>query len=291
MTDDDELIAFGRRDVDELQDVLRWWRRQQMTTPPRAPESIRNAPDVYIARTPAAGIPARQGDPGSASPGSPGSGTGTDSAAYDVFWATCRCYRIDDSVSSDVDVFLIDQKLTVYNLSKNAIPGKTLIYAIKDKTGKWVAVPFDGTGGSSAGFWARLTNKAFISGGYIRYTFEYVTDSDIPTAITWTDAGVSIKYAYEVNNVDIPVALSESPGSGTGTHTAQDAFPTIVWMWPSNTGRYYLFWAVARWEIVEIVSGSAPTYIGYIKRYDQTNPTPTLFNFEKCIIIDANALA
>lgn len=280
---DRELQVLAPELIAELQEVLSWYRNKKQRLLPYRELPLPTT-QVYIARTPTAGIPARDPDIGS---GSPGSGTGTESAIADVFWATCNCYYIDDTIQSDVDIFKMDFDLPVYNLGKLAIPGRTLIFAVLDATGKWIALPFD-FNQSAIGFWARLTNKTYVSGGYIQYSFEPVSDSNLPSAITWTDGGPSAKFAYEVNNVGVPVALSETPGTGTGTHTTQDEFPTIVWMTLGKTGTYYLFSAPPRWEIVQIESGGPPTYLGHILEWNQS--TQALMLFEKCLIIDANAL-
>lgn len=96
-------------------------------------EQVWQTPDVYIARTPAGGIE------GYTTP----LGTDSGSDAADAHYGYCQIYRIRD-IGSDVDVIPISIYRDVWNLSREGIAGDTLIGAIKDKTGKWLAFPFSG---------------------------------------------------------------------------------------------------------------------------------------------------
>lgn len=89
------------------------------------------APEVYVVRTPDAGIAAL-------GPTGTGSGTDTYPMAGDVAGsATCSVYYIDDTGT------LVDAgfTITVYNLSLQRIYGDIFITARRDKFGKWVADP------------------------------------------------------------------------------------------------------------------------------------------------------
>lgn len=256
-------------------------------------------PNVYLALTPPGGIPAMweergtgtgSGTQGDQSAGTTGTGTLGDVGDRPGY-ADCTLFQLNYATSTGRALThprtgSLGFTERVYNPTFTAIPGGHYFPVMRDPFGDWWIVQ-GGGGGSTTGFWARLTNKTFISGGYIQYTYEKVKDSPTPSAITWTDLA-STGTAYEVNNVDVPVALSETPGTSTGTHTSQDEFPTIVWMWPSPNGSYALFDQPPRIEICQIISGSGGVYQAYVLRYDQVSGG--LANLEKCTLIDANSL-
>lgn len=75
---------------------------------------------------------------------------------------------------------------------------------------------------SEAGFWARLVSKTVVADEYIEYGYQPVADSDIPVPITWTGSGsgAAVDFAYEVNDVDLPVV---APSSGAGGECCPDA--------------------------------------------------------------------
>lgn len=265
------------------------------------PPSPGEPPWTYVVLTPPGGIPAMWEETvydegtgsGTQNDDLAGTGSGTVGDAGDrPGFADCDVYQLQDQLNNGKPLHHprlepLGFTITVYNKSFTAIPGGHFYNAVRDPWGFWY-VDQAASSATASGLWGRLTGKSYPPGGYIQYTFELVADSDSPTAVTWTDQSTT-GIAYEANNVDVPVALDETPGTGTGTHTTQDEFPTIVLLW-KGAGDYYLFWAVARIEIVQIESGSAPEWSGFIKGYDQSNPSDPLFNFEACLIVDANAL-
>ena len=242
------------------------------------------APEIYVAKTPSAGIPAiTQTNPGK---------------------ADCEIYRLIPAIGSDGEADLEEvpnHEKTVYNISGIDIEGDVYVLVSKEKYGSWVVGP-----PGDAGFWGRITHKTPGGGGeYTRYQFTRVHDSVDPRAITWLD-GELTGIAFEVNNIDLPVYNGE-------VGTAADHPPLIVWLrkgenaipgftgtgtLPEVTGTgtgsgrgetYYLFDQQPRWEFVEKlgVAGEDGYADGVLLRWDQ--PSDSWISVESVYIIDANA--
>lgn len=194
--DEQELQVPSPALIQELQDMLAWWRARKMEPPKSVLPPLAQTPDVYIARAPKTGIPAREDDPGSGCPGS-----GTDSSIADVFSADCECYRIDDSVPSDVDLFKIHRTLPIYNIGPTAIAGHAPLLVVKDKTGKWVGVPII-TGGTTLFVFFTLsgaltTSTSSVSGCTVNRYFgganpgATITVSNVPASSNYIFSGAS----------------------------------------------------------------------------------------------------
>jgi hypothetical protein len=123
---------------------------------PFAPQELGTAPEIYIARTPAAGIPAIVGEfsytgtgTGSCIPGWAGTGTGTGTGTWATDddqpgYADCQVYRIIERCGVPVVDHVSGLVKRVYNLSTSAIPGDTWIRIARDKWGSWLAEPQSG---------------------------------------------------------------------------------------------------------------------------------------------------
>lgn len=127
---------------------------------------------------------------------------------------------------------------------------------------------------NETGFWARLRDKEFPVGEYVRYKWEPVIDTTKYDHISWKD---QLEFceppeipAYEVNDVDLPTILS---GPDPDAWRASGGQPPIVWMRPGQ-GNYMLFEQPPRWEDVEkvgsgIIISGVLYYQGILVRYDQ----------------------
>lgn len=116
--------------------------REQSTVPQRSKpiqweDPLLQTPDVYLGYAPVGGIPGWSSSPGSGS---------VDQAAQA---RNCTLYRISQSGSLSGDIMPVGIYRPVFNLTATEITAGTLFLAIKDKTGKWIAVPL--SAGSSEG--------------------------------------------------------------------------------------------------------------------------------------------
>lgn len=112
---------------------------RNVNTPNRfaQPDPEFSTPEVYVALTPAGGIPALV----------PGTGTGGSDIGATPGTADCYIYRNDLTTGQ-----LTYSGFTkpVYNLSGTAVPGNAFVIAERDKWGTWFAVDMsEGGGGSS----------------------------------------------------------------------------------------------------------------------------------------------
>lgn len=269
---------------------------------PVEPVAQGEEPPMYVVLTPPGGIPAMWeetsgGGTGSAGDAVAGTGTGTLGDQGDrPGFADCDAYGLTFVTPGGAQLThprleSLGFSVTVYNAAFTAVPGSRFVTAVRDALGQWWADRLPGSSAAApAGFWARLTGKTYVTGEFIRYTFEPVIDGTSPTTVTWTDGAVSGSYAYEVNNTDLVVAVSEAAGTGTGTSTTQDDYPTIVWMWPSSYGSYYLFEITPRWEFVAITdhADGSQRFPGRIVTWDQYNQQVITLEGD-ILIFDINA--
>lgn len=124
--------------------------RQDTTKPPQAPE-------VYVARTPTAGIPAL---------GVEGTGTSTDDVPGS---ADCPIYQLVDAPGTAEDAFLskVGQvEHTVYNVGEEDVPGDRWVVIIRDKFGKWLVVGNEGSGGDRWRFVKPTSENVDANGMY-----------------------------------------------------------------------------------------------------------------------------
>lgn len=126
-----EAYVLTREDVMALKDIARAVRGNVRIPRFQVPDSISQAPEVYIAKTPAGGIPALSG-----------AGTSGDIPGH----ALCQIYRIIDNDSGGtapaaVSLWTADElKKTVYNLSSSTIAGNKWTPVMRDKFGDWLAI-------------------------------------------------------------------------------------------------------------------------------------------------------
>ena len=167
------------------------------------------APEVYIARTPNAGIPAMyEGQL---------TGTGTLAPTDDVpAYATCQIWKV--SYPNLIKVTDLTRK--VYNLFTEDIPGDSWILVARDKFGTWVATaPAPSSSSKILGYRYfcdgespinRQVEYAYYEDGhfqFIRYTGVCCDCVDYPTVSTGTGSGTF------------------DPGTGTGT--LDDSYDTL----------------------------------------------------------------
>lgn len=170
-------------------------------------DNLNQAPEVYIARVPDAGIPALgEGNTGTASDDAPGS-------------ADCDIYKINDD--DDLERVATLEK-TVYNLSTKKIMERW-VPVFRDKFGKWLA---QGPQGVNARFWFTANGSKTSSGVSVAVTVVRMLQGDQPTGtITAHDPGVG--YTTESGTLGLAsvdddgkvwidfVVCASSPGTGT----------------------------------------------------------------------------
>jgi hypothetical protein len=132
------LAGLTPEECDLLRDMAQWY-GQRKAELKHAPPHLGTAPHAYIVVAPNGGIAAYDPEPG----------TDTGSSVADVNYANCKCYRIDNSFLSDVDVKPISRTLPVWNLGPSAVTVGTIGLAVRDETGKWIWTPL--SAGTSSG--------------------------------------------------------------------------------------------------------------------------------------------
>ena len=263
---ENNLLTVTNEELVLLRQMLADYLRDRRFQPRFVDEPDDQATEVHVARTPTGGIPARTLlDDGSTEPGR----------------AECDIYRITvDRDGNPLITEVYGLAKTVYNVSATSIAQDSWVAVHKDKWGIWLV----STPGTS-GFWARLTNKTYVDGNYVAYSWVRVIPNVDSTPLDFTDTddtGEPGNYpAYEVNNSDLPVAYDESEhGTASATSTSTDttasnAYPFIAWLVPGD-GAFYLFEQAPRWEDLEIdtslaavVRGSVTYRWAWLLRYNQ----------------------
>lgn len=138
------LYEFSPEEMAALREVVALVRSGRLGTQsvPRFIDDVTQTPDVYVALSPAAGVPGRLE-----------TATGTGSADVPTAGsAVCDIYRIANThagASGTNEIVAIDNlSHTVYNLSETDIPPSRWFPVARLKTGGWVAL---GTGGTAEG--------------------------------------------------------------------------------------------------------------------------------------------
>ncbi len=179
------------------------------------------APEVYVARTPAGGIPAM--DAGAATASSwTGTGTGTNVPADDVP-GRADCYvwfvvRADDGTPTLLPVAA--DALEVLNLSAAAVAGDQWVLVVRDKFGEWWVVTGGGGGagvdvcGSPAD---ATTGTGTDAGG--DQCQECVED---PRLI---EDPVLLRFSCDFVVEELPDGDCDAGGTGTGTGTGTNDNP------------------------------------------------------------------
>lgn len=232
----EEIEYLTKADVADFNAMRAEW-RQRMAMLQLASLTPTQTPDVYIVYTPGGGIPAASSEPT----------TGTDSSIIDVNNATCDCYRIDDSVPSDLDVFKIGRQLPIWNLSTTAVTGNTIGLGVKDKTGKWVFVPVgSGMGGVGSPQTADLTSDVNLTSSYASIktlTFStpglYLVAAQVSAIVSFTPFGFVNTNLVTGRFVDLTGGSNTLYSSNTHQvgplytntyfQTSGSAFPTVLY--------------------------------------------------------------
>lgn len=297
-------------DVRRLRSLLSAHRN---TAPPRrgyegkVDHEEQQAPEVYVAKTPANGIAAR---------GSSDTGTGTDDDDNGPGYDWCELYRVVDNRSGEPALYPLGAAGVterVHNLSSSDIAGGEWILVIRDKGGVWWAVT--GGGGGDTSFLAMLVGKCYYdedtgtagasancevdplcAGGltperWIQYSWIRLTDAGNhppddrpPCPVTYdqqgTCGGPGCFPAYHTKNRDVPIfspgAVLPCCGDGsTGTGTSEDLpiEELCVVRLRRGTGEYYLF-DDEPWQDLFRRTGDTDEYgleIAYHYYYDQVD--------------------
>lgn len=189
------MAPIRQFDEDTMREMLAmladWRQRRTIETVSRSirPVPDPQAPEVYVARAPEGGIPGiDENTTGTGSPGwqddIPGS-------------AVCEIYKL----SPVNDVYTLKRTgfyKTVYNLGA-AVDGQALVSAVRDKWGKWWAVPAPAAVADSAG----TGTQGIYSTVY--YVLNSLTYS--PTVDTWETLGL-ITLSSGVSNTAVSITDS-----------------------------------------------------------------------------------
>ena len=148
----DKLYGLTEKDREQVQDLVDGFERKWGNVPGHSVPVLDDpmAPEVYIARTPAGGIPALTEGVGT------GTGTGSGCDYDEPGYATCPIYRIlppTGTGSHDCDHHIEPVNgltRTVFNLSSSSVAGNSWVLVVRDKWGSWF-VPPSGGGGGEAG--------------------------------------------------------------------------------------------------------------------------------------------
>ena len=146
MAETQHILTASKEELELLREMAAAYRRRREFAAKFVDEQDLPAPEVYVAYTPAAGIPAISA-----------AGTGTATATVSLVepgYAECQIYRVvEDVVGGQLEVRLEQiYNLTkrVYNVSTTAIGGSKWVLATKDKGGIWHATaPGSGGGGDA----------------------------------------------------------------------------------------------------------------------------------------------
>lgn len=133
----EEVFALSRTRMMQFLEMYEEHLRRKGNTPSRTPPDPNDhqAPEVYIAVTPSAGISGHVVEPDV--PGT-GSGTGTG-LGTDVSSGECGVYSRVETHLGQTLVYAGFSK-TAYNVGPDDIPGDTVILIVRDKFGTWVAL-------------------------------------------------------------------------------------------------------------------------------------------------------
>lgn len=132
----EEKYFLNRPDREKLRLLWDDFSKRSAASRESGRDELPQAPDVYVTRTPADGIPAND---------TVGSGTSADDIPG---YGTCKVYQLIDppgtgTAEDEVPYLMrVSQKtLTVYNVSDEDIAGDIWCIVIRDKYGRWIAVP------------------------------------------------------------------------------------------------------------------------------------------------------
>jgi hypothetical protein len=147
MADTQHILTASKEELELLREMAAAYKRRREFASRFVDEQDLPSPEVYVALTPTAGIPAIS---------APGTATATDfPSLLEPGYAECAIYRVaEDAVDGQLQVYLepiYNLTKRVYNVSTNAIEGSKYVLATKDKCGIWHATaPGSGGGDSTA---------------------------------------------------------------------------------------------------------------------------------------------
>ncbi|MDB4786225.1 hypothetical protein OAG36_00675 [bacterium] len=206
------LVDFSSEQLRQLRKVI----RSELTTlsnTPHLPDTVENdhqAPEVYVALVPSAGIDAVD---------YVGTGTGT-STGTELQVASSKG---DTPSSVECDIFFLDLNLetlvstgkteTVYNLQGARLTGPQWISVHRDKFGRWYAITGGDTTCDSQNEIQQLVIFGSPTGGTLTLYLE-VNDVLEGVTVNWDDTGDEVEIALQTH--------SEISNVGTATGSPSD---------------------------------------------------------------------
>lgn len=202
------------------------------------PRGVAGTPDVYVIRTPAGGIPSLAEEAGT------GSGQHNDEPGE----ADCPFYQlVDDAGTWRLErAGADDSEITVSNLSGSVVPANSWALAVKDKFGKWWAIP-TAVGATRHGRFARLTSSSTSGGSWNPARWKYYAQT-LNGSGQWADDG-----SESADYTAVPAKLD-------GTAYCDPVAGAWVWMWDSEQAGFQEFMVVLSdpllVEVTAVSSGS-----------------------------------
>ena len=319
-----DTITLSERDRNELRRLLAWFRnRPADASKPYVPTPLPQTPEVYVAYTPKAGIPALAPQTyhatGTGSRLGLGTGTGTGSGtSTQPGFADCTIYQVLQFGGLHPKPELQPTGLvrTVYNLSESAIPGGAWILVERDKWGTWWAVEGAAESTELVVLIRKTVGINTDGSAFIVYTGVRVQDSvAVSQAPLYVEQSGLVYPIYHEQAVDLPVTppldfdtgtgtAGPDPDTGTGSGSVEERGygpgivppPYSVVRVRQGTGAGGPYWLISgyepRWEVCQTAPNATPvigangsTYIpGYLMHYDQGSGI--LFAVEAIFLLD-----
>lgn len=186
-------------------------------------------PEVFVARTPAGGIPALY----EGSSTGTGTGTGTEDLSGDQpGYADCQVWRVlGEGVGETPTMSPLDAPYyRVYNMSAEDVPGDEWVLIARDKPGAWWVVR---GGGATGALVVCGDPKSYADG--IGHDTGTGSNEECPVVDAYEEAHTvdSVKFWYESFQVEFPDDAdcgggATGTGSGTGTEAAEPLNRTAV---------------------------------------------------------------
>lgn len=134
---DQKIPILTPKDLAVLRRLLDWAKKVRPNPSLRTGpiDEGHQGPEVYVAKTPAAGIPALAVD------------TGTGTSGVGIGSAECPIYRVDLEYGSYKLIAVAGLEYPVYNPTMASVDGDSWLLVVRDKFGNWMAV----TGGGGTG--------------------------------------------------------------------------------------------------------------------------------------------
>lgn len=209
----DSLVKMSDGDLAVLRAMVADFRAKKgrgINRPSSSPpdDDLLWTPEVYVAYTPSA-IAALDTN---------ATGTPADDVATGV---DCRMFRLNESDGTFTDINLTRK---LYNLASSDIPGGAWVLAVRDKFGRWIAVPTSASGDGSSS-----------CSDCHKFAFLESTDCLLLTVI-------SVAGRCDNVNADQTVTLQSSDSGVTWVSVSTPPFATdthsdwtVTWDWPGET--------------------------------------------------------